>query len=485
MWELDEIPELRHRRNAERSAAETVQSRARDGAADGGDALPPEFSDEDLALAFADRYAGEFRYVATWGRWFTWSGQVWRGDDTLLAFDAARSICREAAAQAKRLNSKSPHKIAAMLASAKTVAATERLAKADRRLAATVNQWDADPWTLNTPAGLVDLRSGRLSSSRPEAYASKMTAAAPAGDCPIWHAALNRAFAGDSELLAFFQRVAGYGLTGVTSEHAMFFSHGGGANGKGATHNTLTGMLGDYAVVAPMETFTATGGDRHPADLAMLRGARLVTAQETEEGRRWAEQKIKALTGGDPITARYMRQDFFTFTPQFKLLIAGNHKPGLRGVDEAIRRRMHLIPFNVTIPVEESDPNLPEKLKAEWPGILAWAIEGCLQWQRVGLAPPAAVRDATAKYLDAEDAFSLWLEERCQVDPNGWESSTALFGSWKAWAEKAGEYVGAQKRFVQTLEAKGLTPKRNSTGNRGFLGLRLKVEEQPESYWSR
>jgi putative DNA primase/helicase len=144
-----------------------------------------------------------------------------------------------------------------------------------------------------------------------------------------------------------------------------------------------------------METFTASQTDRHPADLAMLRGTRLVTAQETEEGRGWAESKIKALTGGDPLTARFMRQDFFTFTPSFKLFIAGNHKPGLRGVDEAIRRRFHLVPFTVTVPLAARDPELAEKLKAEWPGILAWAINGCLEWQRIGLAPPAASRSSS------------------------------------------------------------------------------------------
>jgi putative DNA primase/helicase len=160
--------------------------------------------------------------------------------------------------------------------------------------------------------------------------------------------------------------------------------------------------------------------------------------------------------------------------PQFKLLIAGNHKPGLRGVDEAIRRRFHLIPFDVTIPAEERDPELAEKLKAEWPGILQWMIEGCLQWQRVGLAAPAAVRDATAAYLEAEDAISLWIDDRCVRDPHHWATSTELYASWRSWAEEAGEYPLGQKRFVQALEARGYTPLRRKTG-RGFLGLRLKA----------
>jgi putative DNA primase/helicase len=190
--------------------------------------------------------------------------------------------------------------------------------------------------------------------------------------------------------------------------------------------NGLTEVPGDYAAVAAMESFIATHADRHSTDMAMLRGARLVTAQETEEGRSWAESKIKALTGGDPITARFMRQDNFTFQPQFKLVIAGNHKPGVQNVDEAIRRRFHLLPFVVTIPEEERDPTLPDKLVAEWGGILAWAIAGCLDWQRIGLSPPEVVRTATARYLEEEDSFGSWLDECCIQDGRGWESSGEL-----------------------------------------------------------
>jgi putative DNA primase/helicase len=182
----------------------------------------------------------------------------------------------------------------------------------------------------------------------------------------------------------------------------------------------MAGILGDYHRTAPIETFTASNSDRHPTDLAGLRGARLVSASETEEGRLWAESRIKQLTGGDMISARFMRQDFFDFLPAFKLFITGNHKPSLRSVDEAIRRRFHLIPFAVTIPPEERDPDLKVKLEAEWPGILAWLIQGCLSWQASGLRPPQAVQEATAAYLEAEDAIAAWIEERCEIDPQAW-----------------------------------------------------------------
>ena len=236
-------------------------------------------------------------------------------------------------------------------------------------------------------------------------------------------------------------------------------------------------IVGDYHRTAPIETFTASHTEHHPTDLAGLHGARLVTSIETEEGRRWAEKKITALTGGDEISARFMRQDFFEYMPHFKLVIAGNHKPGLRSVDEAIRRRLNLIPWAIVIPPEQRDKKLSEKLRPEWPGILAWMIEGCLQWQQIGLAPPKAVTEATDAYLEAEDALIAWIDEQCVRDPNAWERTTALFAGWKAWAEKSGEFVGSMKQFSQTLEMRGpsfgVTYKRDKQKGRGFRGLQL------------
>src|ERR1017187_1284583 len=210
----------------------------------------------------------------------------------------------------------------------------------------------------------------------------------------MWRRFLDRVTDGNAELQAFLQRVIGDCLSGSVCEHALFFLYGTGANGKSVFLSTIAGLLADYAKTAPASAFTASSTDQHPTDLAGLRGARFVTAIETEDGRWWAEAKIKSLTGGDRILARFMRQDFFEYVPQLKLVVAGNHKPGLRNVDEAIRRRLHLIPFTVTIAENERDPELTEKLKAEYPGILQWAIEGCLMWQREGLNPPVVVRDA-------------------------------------------------------------------------------------------
>jgi putative DNA primase/helicase len=443
-------------------------------------ARPPPFTDEALALRFAQRHAGDLRYVAAWSKWLTWDGRRWRFDDTLFAFNLARKICREAAAECNK------HRVATTIASAKTVAAVERLAKADRRLAATSDQWDADLWALNTPQGVVDLQTGNLRPHKPEDYMTKVTGIAPDRACPIpvWRLFLDRVMGGDAELIAFMQRLAGYALTGSTREHALAFLYGTGANGKSTFLNAITGCAGDYHRTAPIETFTASNSDRHPTDLAGLRGARLVTAIETEEGRRWAESRIKALTGGDRVAARFMRQDFFEFVPQFKLVIAGNHKPGLRSVDEAMRRRFNLIPFTTTIPVDERDRDLDTKLKAEWPGILAWMLQGCLDWQRIGLAPPQAVTAATESYLESQDAIAAWIDEQCDRDPNAWERSTMLFGNWKAWAERSGEPVGDVKRFRDRLESRSVFHKREAgTGRTGYQGLRLQQAENGESTW--
>ena len=324
---------------------------------------------------------------------------------------------------------------------------------------------------------MTDLKTGKSRAARRDDYCTKAAAVSPGGECPRWLKFLAEITGGDDELQAYLKRVAGYCMTGLTTEHAMFFCYGTGANGKSVFINTLASIWGDYAATAPMTTFVVTRSEQHPTDLARLRGVRLVTATETEAGQRWAEAKIKALTGSDKIAARFMRQDFFEFTPQFKLMISGNHKPGLRGVDEAIRRRMHLIPFDVTIPPEKRDRDLFEKLKAEWSGILQWAVEGCLEWQRIGLSPPRAVVDATEKYLASEDAIANWLDDTCEQGTTFSATRTKLFESWKNWAETAGEHPGSAKAFYAALEGRGFVQFKEH-GNRRFRGLRLLPEPE-------
>jgi putative DNA primase/helicase len=444
---------------------------------------PPAFSDDALALCFADQHVCELRYVAEWGKWLCWDGARWQFDHTLAVFDSARATCRAAAAKCNKF------KLAKELASARTRAAVVSMAREDRRLAATVEQWDADVWLLNTPKGVIDLRTGEMRIHRAYDYITHITAVAPKGDCPLWRGFLDRVTAGDAEMQHYLQRVAGYALTGSTREHALFFLYGKGRNGKGTFVNAVSGILDDYRRTTPIETFVASQSDKHPTDLAGLRGSRLVTVTETEEGRRWAESRIKMLTGGDEVSARFMRQDFFDYTPQFKLMISGNHKPSLRSVDEAIRSRFNLIPFTVTIPVEERDKDLGDKLKAEWPGILQWMIDGCLDWQERGLAPPESVTAATIAYLDAQDSVAAWLDECCECDANAWERSQTLFANWKAWAERSGHFVGDTKTFRDRLDGRDGIEHRLEPGTKraGYQGVRLKPPEQPpaDPYYDR
>jgi putative DNA primase/helicase len=430
----------------------------------------PAFSDDWLALAFTKRHANDLRYCALWGQWLCWDGARWKIDETRKIFDLVRKIIREIAVECNDL------KVAKQIASSKTVAAVKTMAESDRQHATHSDQWDADLWLLNTPTCTVDLRTGEKRGHSKNDYITRIAAVGPGGECPNWHAFLDRITDGNKELQAYLQRVVGYALTGMTTEHALFFLYGTGANGKSVFLNTIKGILAEYQKTAPIETFIETQSDKHPTDLAGLRGARLVTAVETEQGRRWAESKIKTLTGGDPVSARFMRQDFFEFTPQFKLLIAGNHKPTLRSVDEAIKRRFNLIPFTVTIPVAERDPDFAEKrLQPEWPGILQWMIEGCLEWRRIGLAPPKIVTEATNAYLESEDAIRAWLEERCELDSNAFEPRPRLYESWCLWADKSGEKAGSAKLLYEKMETlNGIHPHKRD-GNRGFIGLRLKT----------
>jgi putative DNA primase/helicase len=427
---------------------------------------PSEFSDDTIALEFTKQHLGKLRYVDKWGRWLIWDGKRWQFDEKLQVFDMVRDVCRE---HARRCNDP---RVKAQLTSAKTVGAVHRLAQMDQRTAAVTSQWDADPWLLNTPDGVYDLGNGMMREALPEDYMTKITAVAPDGDCPLFHKFLDEITDGDAELQQFIQRMLGYCLTGITREHALFFLYGTGANGKGALMNTVAHIFGDYHKSAPIETFTVTKNENHPTELAGLVGARLVTVTETEKGRRWSEARVKQLTGGDEVSARFMRQDFFEYIPQFKLNISGNHKPSLSAVDEAIRRRFNMLPFLVTIPVEKRDPNLPEKLKAEGPGILRWMIDGCLAWQEQGLNPPDAVTAATSEYLASQDLIALWIADRCVEDKAAQESPSTLFASYKAWCESANERPGTQKAFGDALHTKGFEKDRNMHG-RYFKGLRV------------
>ncbi len=368
-------------------------------------------------------------------------------------------------------------KAAKSIASAKTVAAVERLAQADPRLATKVDIWDADPWLLNTQDGVVDLRTGKLRPHSSGDYMTKITAVGPGGDCPRFRQFMHEIMAGDEDTIAFVQRVLGYCLTGDSSEEVIFFLHGTGQNGKGVLTSTLEWILADYCKSAGDEVFTETKNDRHSTEIARLKGARVVLVTEVGQGRGWAEARLKKMTGGDTLTARFMRQDDFEFKPQFKPLISANHKPELKSVDVAMKRRMHLIPFGVTIPPEKRDSELKAKLKHEGPGILQWLIKGCLEYQQIGLAPPKSVVAATDEYFQGEDDVANWIEERCEVDEGFSNLSSSLFASWRDYAEKAGLIVGNNKRFKSEMNRLGYFEKRLSLGV-FYAGLHVRLDDQ-------
>jgi putative DNA primase/helicase len=262
-------------------------------------------------------------------------------------------------------------------------------------------------------------------------------------------------------------------LTAETNEQAFLFLCGPGGNGKGVLMNTLAAVLGDYAMTAPMETFMASHNPRHETDMAGLRGARLVVTQETEAGRSLAEAKLKTIVGGGPVSARFMRGDFFEFTPTFKLVMVGNHRPVIRNPDDAMRRRLHLLPL--TFRPERPDQGLSHRLSKELGGILAWALEGCLAWQREGLNMPPIVRAATADYFAEQDLLAQWLVERCERDGRASASSSALYRDWKKWAEARGEQAGSNKAFSIALEQHH--KKKIERDGMKFVGLRLRSNE--------
>ncbi|MER2266690.1 phage/plasmid primase, P4 family [Methylobacterium oxalidis] len=428
------------------------------------------------AQVFVQRYSGTLLFCHDSGLWHEWTGTVWLQNKTNGVFHLVREIVRE-------LSKNAEEKIRAIVGKASFASGAERFCRADPNFAVSSEVWDSDPWLLGTPGGTVDLRTGEMRAADPAERITKLTAApADTAECPLWLAFLDQATKGDTALIRFLQQWCGYCLTGVTREHALVFVYGPGGNGKSVFLNVLTGILAEYAKTAAMDTFTASKGDKHPTDMAMLRGARLVTASETEEGHPWAEARIKQLTGGDPVTARFMRQDFFTFTPGFKLTVVGNHQPALKNVDDAARRRFNIVPFVRKPP--SPDRQLEEKLKAEWPAILRWMIEGCLDWQQNGLVRPTSVTEATEAYFAEQDLMSQWLAEKCLVrqgDPACWDTLAELFASWKAYAAAAGEDPGTIKSFGPAMRRKGFRDKRTAAA-KGLIGVRLlTMPEYPQN----
>ena len=450
----------------------------------------PDLSHDALAVDLgAKDWSLNARHVAAWGKWLFWTGTRWERDEKLGHLTRAREFLRwraesliewcDRAAEnrepdaAKKLRRWAEQE-ARTLRNNNTVVAIVSLARSNADLVASPGEFDRDRMLLGTPNGTVDLRTGSLRSARREDMLTKQTAVAPAHGSPVrWLKFLHEIFDGDEELIGFMQRAAGYALTGETREHKLLFLYGTGRNGKSVFLNTLFTIWGHYARRAHAATFLNSQGEKHPTDLAGLQGARLVAGSELPVGKTWDESTIKDLTGGDVLTARYMRGDFFDFDPQLTLFIAGNNMPSFRGVDEAIRSRVVLVPFTTTIPAAKRDTRLADKLQAEAPQILQWAIDGALQWQERGLDVPESVLEASRAYFDDEDTLGQFLADEVVMDPQAFVTTTNLHQRFTQWSGVQGLNVWTLRTLQKELKGKGFNGDRRSYA-RGFTGMKLR-----------
>jgi putative DNA primase/helicase len=435
-----------------------------------------EITEDALARAFIDAHAGRllYRHDGQPG-WLLWRNTYWGQDLSREVFDMLREFVRAACAR-KNKKGRGPG------GGSRFCLGIERFCQADRRVAVTADRFDQNDWLLGTPGGVVDLRSGEIRPASPDDYITRQTAVAPAlrgTPCPLWDRFLDEATGGDIELIGFLRRFAGYALSGLTTEQCLLFIAGLGGNGKSVLINTIKKIMGTYATVAAMATFTSRFNDAHPEELASLDGARLVVASETKVGKQWDEVRIKSLTGGDTVRAHFMRQDSFTFTPKFKLMFVGNSTPELSHLDEAMRRRFHLAEFNHT--PANPDKDLELKLEGEWPPILRWMIDGNLEWQEFGLRPPASVAETTRKYFDEQDVFGQWLKEHCDIEPGNphkKEASARLYENWCAFARARQHEPGTMTGFGWAMRRHGLHSKQVKIfAGKGYEGVQLKQSQ--------
>jgi len=398
------------------------------------------------------------RYCWLWSKWLVWDGKRWMKDDSgevyRLAKETVASIYQEAASATDEERRKALAKHAVRSEAGARIKEMVDLARSD--VPVMPDELDGDPDFLNCENGTIDLRTGELREHRREDLITKIAPVQyrPDAAAPAWEAFLERVLPSE-ELRGFVQRAAGYSATGDTSEQCMFINHGIGANGKSTFQEAISRTLGDYAMRAPTEMLLTRRTGGIPNDVARLKGARFVSASETEEGRRLAESLIKDLTGQDTITARFMRAEFFDFRPTHKLWLSTNHKPEIRGTDNAIWRRIRLIPWSVAIPPAEQDKKLPATLRRELPGILAWIVRGCLEWRREGLRPPDEVRRATVEYRAEMDLLAGFIADCCKTGADHRAYASDLYKAYKLWCDDTGERHETQTKFGRRLTEKG------------------------------
>jgi len=435
------------------------------------------------AARFVDQHLHALRHVPVWDRWLCWDGARLTEDDVLehrrRAKDTARALADEAAGEPDDQRRKD------LLAHAKRSASEPRLramlmiAASDPCLVVRPAELDSDPWALNTPSGVVDLRTGEL---RPHRLADHLTMLAGAGYDPnatasLWQAHLRRCLV-SGEMISFLQRLAGLSAIGTVLEHILPIFCGPGGNGKSVTRNAIAGALGDYAAQSTIDLLLQTGrspGQATP-ELADLRGRRLVTVGETPEDGRLASERVKAITGGEPITARRLHSNPFTFSPSHTVWLLTNHRPRIPDDSAAAWRRIVLIPFVVTIPDVDQDKELGTKLAADRAGILTWIVDGARAYLREGLNPPQAVKTATSSYREAEDLLSAFLAERTITEDDASVQASALLRAYNTWADQAGGPHLSANALADKLHARNYERKRQRAGSR-WHGLRLVQED--------
>jgi putative DNA primase/helicase len=444
---------------------------------------PPRRALTDLGNAerLIDRHGADVRYSAPLG-WLVYDGTRWQRDEAGRIFTLAKKTVRDTLREAcdtedyKQRESLGKHSLKSE--SAASLANMVQLAQTEEGVPIRVDDLDSDPWLLTVTNGTLDFRTGELRGHCRDDLITKSSPVAydPDATCPHWMTFLRRIMGDDESLVAYVQRAIGYSLTGDTSERAMFVLHGGGGSGKSTLLSVVSEIAGDFATRTPTETLMVKHGDGIPNDVAKLRGARFVFASEAEEDKRLAEARIKDLTGGDRISVRFMRGEWFEFEPTFKLWLATNHRPTIRGTDQAIWDRLRLIPFNVRIPESERRPRheMLAELRAEYPGILAWAVRGCLDWQREGLGTPQAVTEATRQYRDDMDSLGIWIAEECIESPIVGEQSAALYKEFVQWCQNGGEKVISHTAFGTRLTERGYGKQRATRGV-SYSGIRLRL----------
>jgi putative DNA primase/helicase len=454
----------------------------------GPDLEPEHLTDLGNARRFVRLCGADVRYVAPLRQWIIWDGARWAPDEVQGIFQLAKhvvaGIYAEAGFELEEARRKPLAQHALRSESVRALQAMITLAQSEATIPVRPEQLDADPWLLNCANGTIELKTGTL---RPHRRADLITKVIPiaydaAASCPAWLTFLARVLDDHAALIDFVQRAVGYSLTGSTTEQCLFVLWGSGANGKSTFVVALTRVLAAYAATMDANTLLARKGDDLGArnDLATLAGIRFAAAMESDMGRRLAEALVKQITGGDHVKVRRLYADPFEILPAFKIFLSTNHKPLIRGTDNAIWRRLRLIPFNVVIPDVEQDHRLLEKLAAEAPGILAWAVQGCLAWQRDGLGLPEEVRTATAAYRGDMDLLADFLGDRCIVDPMASVTAADLYAAYLDWAQQAGEKPLSQKALGGYLRERGFEQIRTGA-LRGWVGLRLREPLEPEA----